>query len=85
MEGLHFTVSGALRIMDALLCLNHDNPTYPTRLYLPEQIGTGLNWNETAAFLNRAWHTWSWRDVSPDQSPVEVLAGHLAAFEPAAK
>lgn len=80
MEGLRFSVGGAEKRMDALLCLNYPNPTYPTKLYLPEKLGCGLNWNETAYILTRHWCTWSWRDVPPDQRPIEILANHLKAL-----
>ena len=78
MEGLRFYVGGIERTMDALLCLNHDNPTYPTKLYLAENVGAGLNWNETAQILGRSWVTYSWSNVSRDQPPVAILAMHLA-------
>jgi len=78
MQGLHFIVSRVERTSDALLCLNHNNPTYPTKLYLPEQLGCGLNWNENAFLLGRHWCTFSWRDVPSNQSPIEILAEHLA-------
>jgi hypothetical protein len=75
---LRFLVNGAEKMMDAVLCLNHNNPTYPTKLYLAENLGCGLNWNETAFLLGRSWHTFSWRDVPSNQSPMEILAAHLA-------
>lgn len=78
MEKLRFLVAGAQRVMDALLCLNHNNPTYPTKLYLAENVGAGLNWNETAYLLGRNWHTYSWRDVTPNQPYIDILAAHLA-------
>ena len=81
MSDLHFLVKGAEQTMDALLCLNYPNPAYPTKLYLPANLGLGLNWNETAFLLARAWFTWSWRDVSPAQPPLAILAGHLQAFK----
>lgn len=81
MEKLHFTVNGVPHVMDALLCLNHDNASYPTKLYLSQQLGSGLNWNENASFFGRAWYTWSWSGVVPEQPPIEILAQHLAAFE----
>ena len=80
MQGLRFYVAGTERKMDAVLCLNHDNPTYPTKLYLTEPVGAGLNWNETAYLLGRNWHSFSWRDVSATQPPIEILAAHLAAL-----
>ena len=78
MQGLRFYAGGKERKMDALLCLNHDNPTYPTKLYLAENVGVGLNWNETAYLLGRSWFTFSWRDVQTDLSPIDILAAHLA-------
>ena len=53
MEKLRFLVSGADKEMDALLCLNYPNNAYPTKLYLPVNLGLGLNWNETAYILAR--------------------------------
>ena len=64
--------------MDALLCLNHNNPTYPTKLYLAEQVSATLNWNENAFILGRQWFTFSWKDVSPNQPIFDILAAHLA-------
>jgi hypothetical protein len=75
---LRFHVNGTEKLMDAVLCLNHNNPTYPTKLYLAEQLGCGLNWNETAFLLGRNWFTFSWRDVPSNQSAIEILAAHLA-------
>ena len=80
MQELRFLVKDKERVMDALLCLNYPNRSYPTKLYLPENLGLGLNWNETAFVLGRAWQTWSWKDVSPNQPPLAILAGHLEAF-----
>jgi len=81
MQNLHLFVNGTQRIMDAVLCLNHNNPTYPTKLYLAEQLGCGLNWNETAFLLGRSWCTFSWRDVPSELSPIEILAAHLRPLE----
>jgi hypothetical protein len=80
MEGLRFLVRGAEKQMDALLCLNYPNGSYPTKLYLPSNLGLGLNWNETAYILAKPWFSWSWRNVSPNQAPLAILAGHLEAF-----
>ena len=80
MEGLRFLVRGAEKQMDALLCLNYPNATYPTKLYLPTNLGLGLNWNETAYIVARNWFTWSWGGVSPNQAPLAILGGHLEAF-----
>ena len=81
MEGLRFYVRGTKRQMDGLLCVNYPNPSYPTKLYLAENLGLGLNWNENAYILARPWFSWSWQGVSPNQSPIAILAGHLEAFK----
>ncbi|MGE0271509.1 MAG: hypothetical protein AB7M05_17695 [Alphaproteobacteria bacterium] len=78
MEKLRFRVGVRPYVMDAILCLNHDNPTYPTKLYLAENVGGGQNWNETAYLLGRQWPTFSWRDVPPNQPYIDILAAHLA-------
>ena len=83
MQGLRFLVGGAQQTMDALLCLNHTNPTYPTKLYLAEKLGAGLNWNEEAYLFGRQWFTFSWKDVPPNQPYIAVLAEHLAALNQA--
>jgi len=80
MGGLHFQVKGTEQKMDALLCPNYPNDGYPTKLYLPANLGLGLNWNETAFILARTWFTWSWRGVARNQPPLAILAGHLEAF-----
>ena len=82
MEGLHFLVNGTEHKMDALLCLNYPNPNYPTKLYLSQQVGTGLNWNETAYLLGRNWYSFSWKDVPANRPLIEILAAHLAALNP---
>ncbi|QXF11103.1 hypothetical protein [Sphingopyxis terrae] len=78
MEGLRFKANGENREMDAVLVLNHDNATYPTKLYLTENVGCGLNWNESAYILGMNWHTYSWANVPSDLTPFEILANHLA-------
>ena len=80
MEGLRYLSQGIQRQMNALLCLNYTNGTYPTKLYLAENIGLGLNWNETAYLLGQPWFSWSWKGVAPNQKPIEILAAHLEAF-----
>lgn len=81
MQGLRFVAAGDVHHqMDAVLCLNHENPSYPTKLYLAQQVGSGLNWNETAVLLGRQWHTFSWSNVSPNQSWFDILAVHLGAI-----
>jgi hypothetical protein len=80
MGGLGFWVKGAHTKMDALLCLNYTNPTYPTRLYLPNSLGLGLNWHESAYLFARQWHSWSWSGVRANQPLIAILAEHLRAF-----
>jgi len=82
MEGLRFLVNGVKHTMDAVLCLNHSNPSYPTKLYLAAQMSAGVNWNETAHILGRHWYTFSWSGVSPDLPIFEILAAHLRALNP---
>jgi hypothetical protein len=81
MPALRFLARGAQQVMDALLCLNYRNSTYPTKLYLPANLGLGLNWNENAYILGRSWFSWSWKDVPPNQPPFAILAGHLEALK----
>ncbi|MDE5442526.1 hypothetical protein GWG65_13920 [Bradyrhizobium sp. CSA207] len=81
MKALRLVASGAQHKIDAILCLNHDNPTYPTKLYLAQPVGSDLNWNETVYLLDRSWHTFSWSNVSPDQPWFDILAAHLRAID----
>jgi len=80
MGGLSFMVKGAYTKMDALLCLNYPNPSYPTRLYLPNSLGLNLNWHENAFLFARQWHSWSWSGVHANQPLIAILAEHLRAF-----
>lgn len=79
--GLRIPEQGQHREIDALLVLNHDNANYPTKLYLAEQLGCGLNWNESHYILGRNWYTFSWSNVPNSHSPVEILAIHLAQLK----
>ena len=81
MEGLKFYVRGTEKQMNALLCLNYPNSSYPTKLFLPANLGLGLNWNGNAYLLAQPWFSWSWQGVSPNQPPIAILAGHLEAFK----
>jgi hypothetical protein len=80
MGGLHFLVKGQERVMDALLCLDHPNDSYPTKLFFPANLGLGLNWNENAFILARPWFSWSWSGIARNQPPFAILAEHLSAF-----
>jgi hypothetical protein len=82
MQGLRVLVQGKERKVDALLCLNHTNPTYPTKLYLSESLGAGMNWNESDYIFGRQWHTYSWKDVTANRPIIEILALHLAPLNP---
>lgn len=63
---------------EALLCLStHEG--YPTRLFLSERPPKELNWS-VITVLGRAWHKWSWKDVSATQRPAQILAQLLKAF-----
>ena len=84
MEGLHVLVNGEEQKVDAMLCLNHPNPTYPTKLYFSRNLGAGLNWHETAYIVGRQWHTYSWKDVPANRPLIEILAAHLVALNPPA-
>lgn len=81
MEELRFLVRGEEKHMDALLCLNWRNNTYPTRLFLAANLGLGLNWHESAYLIGRHWFTWSWKDVPANQPPISILANHLKALQ----
>lgn len=84
MERLRFWVGTKQCVMDAILCLNHENPTYPTKLYLAENVGgAGINWHESGYLLGRNWPTFSWRDVPANQPYIDILAAHLAALSKA--
>ncbi|MER8843107.1 hypothetical protein NKH86_31370 [Mesorhizobium sp. M0913] len=79
MQQLRLWVGNEVRVTDAVLCLNHNNPTYPTKLYMAENVGGPVNWNEAnVPLLGRYWHSFSWRDVSPALPYHEILAAHLA-------
>jgi hypothetical protein len=79
--GLRIPEQGQHREVDALLVLNHDNPNYPTKLYLAEQLGCGLNWNESHYILGRHWYTFSWSNVPMSLPAIEILAIHLAQLK----
>ena len=65
-------------VPEALLCLStHEG--YPTRLFLSERPPKTLNWS-VITVLGRAWHKWSWKDVSANQRPMQILAQLLKAF-----
>ena len=64
---------------EALLCLS-GRDGYPTRLFLSRRVGgKGNNWS-VHRILDKAWHTWSWRDVPASLRPIEILMSHLHAL-----
>ena len=70
---------GTLGVVDALLCLQQHSG-YSTRLFLSSQVhGKGSNWS-SHQILGKTWYTWSWKDVSADVRPVQILLGHLKAL-----
>jgi hypothetical protein len=78
MNSLSISTPVGVEIVDAMVCLNHDNQSYPTKLYLSRNLGAGLNWNECPVFFGKTWHTYSWAGISPQQTVIEILAGHLS-------
>ena len=80
LEGLRLPPGRQPAEVDAILC-THARDGYSTRLFLSAQIsGCALNWS-AVYLLDRQWYTWSWQGVSPNQQPVQILAGHLKAFQ----
>ncbi|MFL6605663.1 MAG: hypothetical protein ACJ8R9_30630 [Steroidobacteraceae bacterium] len=73
------TPSG-VQIMDTVLCPKGLSG-YVTRLLLERRIPEkgNLNWQQVM-LLGRAWHTWSWNQVSPDQSWIRIFAEHARAL-----
>src|SRR5262249_47728110 len=69
------TPSG-IQTMDTVLCPKGLGG-YVTRLLLQRRIPekANLNWQQVM-FLGRAWHTWSWNQISPDQPWIRIFAEH---------
>ncbi len=82
---LRFLCGGNPLKVDALLC-PQEHSSYATRLFLeqkhsyPLSDGNEPNW-QVHSILGKPWHTWSWKDVSADQTLLEILSGHLDAFK----
>lgn len=73
------TLPGSGDSREALLCLS-EHSGYATRLFLSAKVeGKGENWT-IHQILDRPWHSWSWRDVTANRRPIEVLANHLRAL-----
>jgi hypothetical protein len=65
--------------VEGLLCIQ-EHSGYATRLFLSRQIsGRGANWS-VHRIVDRAWHTWSWNNVSAQMRPAAMLAEHLRAL-----
>lgn len=65
-----------IEVMDAALCPSAFGG-YVTRLLLERQVPqrSNLNW-QNVTLLGRAWHTWSWNQVSSDQPWIQIFAEH---------
>ncbi len=94
--GISYILLPALRLpagcapnpVDALICLGHRDG-YPTRLFFsgrverpPRVAGeAALNWNASdVVILERKWFAYSWKDVTYDGRPLEVLLDHMKAL-----
>ena len=78
---LKITTDGKVAVMDALLRPG-EHSGYPTRLFLAQALpgkGRGGGWS-AHVICARTWHTWSWKDVLPDLSLLQMLLAHIAAF-----
>jgi len=72
-------LSCAPAALDGLLCIQQHSG-YATRLFLSAQVpGKGSNWS-AHQILGKTWYTWSWKDVSANLRPAEILLGHLDAL-----
>jgi hypothetical protein len=74
--------TAATHKLDALLCPSLHPTGYVTRLFLSEPLhgsGQSNNWMNYR-ILERNWHSWSWQNVSPEQTPAQILAAHLRAL-----
>lgn len=76
----HLTTPSGVAIMDTVLCPMGFGG-YVSRLLLerriPEKIT--LNWQQVM-LLGRAWHTWSWNQVSQNQPWIRIFAEHARAL-----
>ena len=65
--------------VEGLLCIQ-EHSGYATRLFLSQPVsGRGANWS-THRIVDRAWHTWSWGNVSAQMRLAAILAEHLRAL-----
>jgi hypothetical protein len=72
----HLVTPSGVQVMDTVLCPNGLSG-YVTRLLLQRRIVEkgNLNWQQVM-LLARAWHTWSWNQISPDQPWIRIFAEH---------
>jgi hypothetical protein len=69
--------------VDGLLRLSSTNTDYPTRLFFSQIVSSSsaLNWNATnVVILQRNWFAYSWKDVTNEGRPIEIVAQHLRAL-----
>jgi hypothetical protein len=76
----HLASPAGIEVMDTILCPNGLSG-YVTRLLLERRIAAkgNLNWQQVM-LLGRAWHTWSWNQVSADQPWIRIFAEHVRAL-----
>ena len=72
----HLTCPTGIVVMDTVLC-PRGLSGYVTRLLLERKIPekTNLNWQQVMV-LGRAWHTWSWNQIFPEQPWIKIFAEH---------
>jgi hypothetical protein len=72
----HLVSPSGVQVMDTVLCPKGLSG-YVTRLLLERRISEkgNLNWQQVM-LLGRAWHTWSWNQISPDQPWIRIFAEH---------
>jgi hypothetical protein len=79
LPGLRLPEGREIELVDGLLCIG-EHTGYPTRLFLSQKLkDRGNNWNEYR-ILDRLWYSWSWKGIPADQSPSQILTGHLQAL-----
>ena len=65
--------------VQGLLCIQ-EHSGYATRLFLSQPVpGRGANWS-VHHIVARAWHSWSWNNVSAQLRPAQMLAEHVRAL-----
>lgn len=76
MPGTCLVTPSGNQVMDVVLCPKGMGG-YVTRLLLERRIAEkgNLNWQQVT-LLGRAWATWSWNQISPDQPWIRIFAEH---------